>query len=86
MSNHRAIMRVAVLRIGHRPERDKRITTHVGLARPRLRCGGDAHEWPRCSLSCFMISGLVRPLSNIARARINRRNWRTIIPKIAWSS
>ena len=31
MSNHRATMRVAVLRIGHRPERDKRITTHVGL-------------------------------------------------------
>jgi len=24
-------MRVAVLRLGHRPERDKRITTHVGL-------------------------------------------------------
>jgi len=24
-------MRIAVLRLGHRPERDKRITTHVGL-------------------------------------------------------
>jgi tRNA (cytidine56-2'-O)-methyltransferase len=24
-------MRVAVLRLGHRPERDKRITTHIGL-------------------------------------------------------
>ncbi|MDD3564451.1 MAG: tRNA (cytidine(56)-2'-O)-methyltransferase, partial [Methanothrix sp.] len=24
-------MRVVVLRLGHRPERDKRITTHVGL-------------------------------------------------------
>ncbi len=26
-----ALMRVVVLRLGHRPERDKRITTHVGL-------------------------------------------------------
>lgn len=25
------VMRVVVLRLGHRPERDKRITTHVGL-------------------------------------------------------
>jgi len=25
------IMRITVLRLGHRPERDKRITTHVGL-------------------------------------------------------
>ncbi len=49
MSNHRAIMRVAVLRIGHRPERDKRITTHVGLvarafgAEEMLMNGRDAH-------------------------------------------
>ncbi|OPX76448.1 MAG: tRNA (cytidine(56)-2'-O)-methyltransferase [Methanosaeta sp. PtaB.Bin018] len=42
-------MRVAVLRIGHRPERDKRITTHVGLvarafgAEEMLLNGRDAH-------------------------------------------
>ncbi len=42
-------MRVAVLRLGHRPERDKRITTHVGLvarafgAEEMLLCGRDAH-------------------------------------------
>ncbi|MHC1579644.1 MAG: tRNA (cytidine(56)-2'-O)-methyltransferase, partial [Candidatus Alkanophagales archaeon] len=24
-------MEVVVLRLGHRPERDKRVTTHVGL-------------------------------------------------------
>lgn len=44
-----ACMRVAVLRIGHRPERDKRITTHVGLvarafgAGEMLLDGRDAH-------------------------------------------
>jgi len=38
-----------VLRLGHRPERDKRITTHVGLvarafgAEEMLLCGRDAH-------------------------------------------
>jgi len=38
-----------VLRLGHRPERDKRITTHVGLvarafgAEGMLLCGRDAH-------------------------------------------
>jgi len=42
-------MRVVVLRIGHRPERDKRITTHVGLvarafgAKEMLMNGRDAH-------------------------------------------
>ena len=42
-------MRVVVLRIGHRPERDKRITTHVGLvarafgASEMLLTGRDAH-------------------------------------------
>ena len=42
-------MRVVVLRIGHRPERDKRITTHVGLvarafgAEEMLLSGRDAH-------------------------------------------
>ena len=42
-------MRVVVLRLGHRPERDKRITTHVGLvarafgAREMLLTGRDAH-------------------------------------------
>jgi tRNA (cytidine56-2'-O)-methyltransferase len=42
-------MQVAVLRLGHRPERDKRITTHVGLvarafgAEEMLLCGRDAH-------------------------------------------
>lgn len=41
-------MRVAVLRLGHRPERDKRITTHVGLvsrafgAEEMLLCGRDS--------------------------------------------
>ena len=40
-------MRVAVLRLGHRPERDKRITTHIGLvsrafgADEMLLCGRD---------------------------------------------
>ncbi|VVB72161.1 tRNA (cytidine(56)-2'-O)-methyltransferase [uncultured archaeon] len=43
------LMRVVVLRIGHRPERDKRITTHVGLvarafgAKEMLLSGRDAH-------------------------------------------
>lgn len=42
-------MRVVVLRLGHRPERDKRITTHVGLvarafgAEEMLLTGRDAH-------------------------------------------
>ena len=42
-------MRVVVLRIGHRPERDKRITTHVGLvarafgAEEMLLSGRDSH-------------------------------------------
>ena len=42
-------MRAVVLRLGHRPERDKRITTHVGLvarafgAEEMLLCGRDAH-------------------------------------------
>jgi tRNA (cytidine56-2'-O)-methyltransferase len=42
-------MRVAVLRLGHRPERDKRITTHIGLvarafgAEEMLLCGRDPH-------------------------------------------
>ena len=42
-------MRVVVLRIGHRPERDKRITTHVGLvarafgAEEMLLGGRDSH-------------------------------------------
>jgi len=42
-------MRVSVLRIGHRPERDKRITTHVGLvarafgAQEMLLGGRDSH-------------------------------------------
>ena len=42
-------MRVVVLRIGHRPERDKRITTHVGLvarafgAEEMLLSGRDNH-------------------------------------------
>ena len=42
-------MRVVVLRIGHRPERDKRITTHVGLvarafgAEEMLLSGTDPH-------------------------------------------
>ena len=42
-------MRVVVLRLGHRPERDKRITTHVGLvarafgASEMLLTGRDAH-------------------------------------------
>lgn len=42
-------MRVVVLRLGHRPERDKRITTHVGLvarafgAEEMLLAGRDAH-------------------------------------------
>jgi tRNA (cytidine56-2'-O)-methyltransferase len=42
-------MRVVVLRLGHRPERDKRITTHVGLvarafgAEEMLLSGRDAH-------------------------------------------
>jgi tRNA (cytidine56-2'-O)-methyltransferase len=42
-------MRVVVLRLGHRPERDKRITTHVGLvarafgAEEMLLNGRDAH-------------------------------------------
>ena len=42
-------MRVVVLRIGHRPERDKSITTHVGLvarafgASEMLLTGRDAH-------------------------------------------
>jgi tRNA (cytidine56-2'-O)-methyltransferase len=42
-------MRVVVLRIGHRPERDKRITTHVGLvarafgAEEMLLTGRDSH-------------------------------------------
>ncbi len=42
-------MRVAVLRLGHRPERDKRITTHVGLvarafgAQEMLLTGRDSH-------------------------------------------
>ncbi len=42
-------MRVVVLRLGHRPERDKRITTHVGLvarafgAEEMLLDGRDAH-------------------------------------------
>jgi tRNA (cytidine56-2'-O)-methyltransferase len=42
-------MRVVVLRIGHRPERDKRITTHVGLvarafgADEMLLGGRDSH-------------------------------------------
>ena len=42
-------MRVVVLRLGHRPKRDKRITTHVGLvarafgAREMLLTGRDAH-------------------------------------------
>ena len=42
-------MRVVVLRIGHRPERDKRITTHVGLvarafgAEEMLLSGRDPH-------------------------------------------
>ncbi len=31
MSNLSGVMRIVVLRLGHRPERDKRITTHVGL-------------------------------------------------------
>jgi tRNA (cytidine56-2'-O)-methyltransferase len=41
-------MRVVVLRLGHRPERDKRITTHVGLvarafgAREMLLSGRDS--------------------------------------------
>jgi tRNA (cytidine56-2'-O)-methyltransferase len=44
-------MRVTVLRLGHRPERDKRITTHVGLVARAfgaeemlLAGGGDAVE------------------------------------------
>lgn len=42
-------MRVVVLRLGHRPERDKRITTHVGLvarafgAEEMLLSGRDSH-------------------------------------------
>lgn len=42
-------VRVVVLRMGHRPERDKRITTHVGLvarafgAEEMLLSGRDAH-------------------------------------------
>ncbi len=42
-------VRAVVLRLGHRPERDKRVTTHVGLvarafgAEEMLRCGRDAH-------------------------------------------
>jgi len=42
-------MRVVVLRLGHRPERDKRITTHVGLvarafgAEEMLLTGRDPH-------------------------------------------
>lgn len=42
-------MRVVVLRLGHRPERDKRITTHVGLvarafgAEEIMLTGRDAH-------------------------------------------
>ncbi|MFZ2183142.1 MAG: tRNA (cytidine(56)-2'-O)-methyltransferase, partial [Methanothrix sp.] len=42
-------MRAVVLRLGHRPERDKRVTTHVGLvarafgAEEMLLCGRDAH-------------------------------------------
>lgn len=42
-------MRVVVLRLGHRPERDKRITTHVGLvarafgAEEMLVTGYDSH-------------------------------------------
>ena len=31
---------VAVLRIGHRPERDQRVTTHVGLAARALGARG----------------------------------------------
>jgi tRNA (cytidine56-2'-O)-methyltransferase len=31
MPNLQARVRIVVLRLGHRPERDKRITTHVGL-------------------------------------------------------
>jgi tRNA (cytidine56-2'-O)-methyltransferase len=42
-------VRAVVLRLGHRPERDKRVTTHVGLvarafgAEEMLLCGRDAH-------------------------------------------
>jgi len=42
-------MRVVILRLGHRPERDKRITTHVGLvarafgAEEMLLTGRDSH-------------------------------------------
>ncbi len=43
------LVRVVILRLGHRPERDKRITTHVGLvarafgAEEMLLCGRDPH-------------------------------------------
>jgi len=34
------IPEVAILRIGHRPERDQRVTTHVGLTARALGAGG----------------------------------------------
>ena len=33
-------MEIVVLRLGHRPERDKRVTTHVGLVGPALGARG----------------------------------------------